>query len=121
MLSIVVVHSEIAFNLFKRAHWQLPLAVIAPFKFGTIGFFLISGFLLGERVDRRNPFEYFGRRLKRVFLPWLMWLAVTSAAYALYIFAKGNFEQSTAESLRFAYHVVRRYVWVSAFWFIRTS
>lgn len=43
------------------------------FKFGTIGFFLVSGFLFGERIDRYTSGQYFGRRLKNVFVPWCVW------------------------------------------------
>src|ERR1700722_7360052 len=67
MLSVIVVHS---WYVFGSANSGLDIALVTPFKFATIGFFLISGFLLGERVDRRNPVEYFLRRFRRVFVPW---------------------------------------------------
>ncbi len=79
MLGIIAVHCAEAFSVFGGTHWKLMPALTTPFKFGTIGFFLISGFLLGERVDRRNPLEYFLRRVKRVFVPWLFWLGIMCA------------------------------------------
>jgi hypothetical protein len=118
MLSIIVVHATSPFGLVKGVHWQLPLAAIVPFKFGTIGFFLISGFLLGERVDRRNPVEYFNRRLQRVFVPWLLWLVVTSAAYVIAVLAMGGFTLSIGGSLRLGYGVVVHHLWYTAFWFV---
>jgi peptidoglycan/LPS O-acetylase OafA/YrhL len=47
--------------------------LIQIFKFGTIGFFLISGFLFGERIDQYTSLQYFTRRLKNVLLPWTIW------------------------------------------------
>lgn len=61
----------------------LMRAVITPFKFGTIGFFLISGFLLGERVDRASALDYFRQRLQKVFLPWLFWYCICVVALLL--------------------------------------
>lgn len=67
-----------------------PLAVLAPSswlllcalqlcKFGTIGFFLISGFLMGEGLTRRGSLEYLQRRIKTVLVPWLAWFALFAA------------------------------------------
>jgi membrane-bound acyltransferase YfiQ involved in biofilm formation len=50
--------------------------LLQPFKFGTIAFFLISGFLMQEGLTRRPPLEYLKRRLHRVFTPWLFWFAL---------------------------------------------
>jgi len=57
----------------------LPLALLQPFKFGTIGFFLISGFLMGEGLTRRSPRQYMARRLRTVFRPWLLWFSTFCA------------------------------------------
>src|SRR5947209_2249667 len=78
MLAIVLLHCVSAFGIVNpQSH--LILALVTPLKFGTIGFFLISGFLLGERVDRRNPVEYFMRRFNRLFVPWALWFVIASA------------------------------------------
>lgn len=47
--------------------------LVQPCKFGTIGFFLISGFLMGEGLTRRTRAEYLKRRLHTVFVPWFAW------------------------------------------------
>jgi hypothetical protein len=69
MLGIVAVHSAPTLLLINGTQWYLSAALTALFKFGTIGFFLISGFLLGERVDQQRPMEYFLRRVRRSFYP----------------------------------------------------
>jgi peptidoglycan/LPS O-acetylase OafA/YrhL len=44
-----------------------------PAKFGSIGFFLISGFLMGEGLTRSSPLDYLMRRMRKVLLPWAPW------------------------------------------------
>lgn len=48
-------------------------SLLQPFKFGTIGFFLISGFLMEESLTRRRSWEFLKRRLQRVAAPWAIW------------------------------------------------
>jgi hypothetical protein len=54
----------------------LQLCLIQPFKFGTIDFFLISGFLMGDRLSIRQPAEYFMRRVHNILPPWLFWASI---------------------------------------------
>jgi membrane-bound acyltransferase YfiQ involved in biofilm formation len=119
MLAIIAVHCTNAYLIFTSASPQVYVAITTIFKFGTIGFFLISGFLLGERVDRRNPFEYFGRRLKRVFLPWLFWLGMLSTAYLIREFTKyGVAHAAAGQIVRAAYETTWNTMLGSAFWFV---
>ncbi|WP_263385926.1 acyltransferase family protein [Granulicella arctica] len=75
MLAIIAIHATGAFDLVNApSSWKDALKV--PLKFGTVGFFLISGFLLGERLQTSRRTHYFGRRVKKVFLPWLIWVTV---------------------------------------------
>jgi membrane-bound acyltransferase YfiQ involved in biofilm formation len=55
---------------------RLSVGLTQPCKFGTIGFFLISGFLMGERLDERRPLEYLQRRLRKISVPWLTWFSL---------------------------------------------
>ncbi len=47
-----------------------------PAMFNVIGFFLISGFLMGEGLTKRPPWEYLKRRFQRIFTPWLFWFSL---------------------------------------------
>lgn len=76
MFAIVGIHSLVFFDIIGKVSPRLTEAATAPIKFGTIAFFLISGFLLGERVQTCRPVEYLGRRFQKVFLPWLCWLSL---------------------------------------------
>ncbi|HEX4312006.1 MAG TPA: acyltransferase [Acidobacteriaceae bacterium] len=72
MVAIVGIHCLETYPCF-----HLPqIYLIQPLKFGTIAFFLVAGFLFGERIDRDSSLRYYGRRLKNVFLPWSFWYLV---------------------------------------------
>ena len=45
-------------------------------KFGTIDFFLISGFLLGHRFQTGSKRAFLRRRLAKIFIPWLFWFVL---------------------------------------------
>lgn len=42
-------------------------------KFGTICFFLLAGFLLGEKFTTYTPLQYLRRRFDNTIWPWLFW------------------------------------------------
>ena len=116
MLSIIAVHSGNAFGL-VHFNSKLGIALVMPFKFATIGFFLISGFLLGERVDRRDPVEYFMRRFKRVFWPWLFWFGMMCAVLVIreFVFRPGA---NAWENLHIGYVTSKAILIGTAFWFV---
>src|SRR5579863_5728328 len=84
MAAIVAVHSN-GYNLDKLPYGSLLRYVDQPFKFGTIAFFLVSGFLFGDRIDQYGSLEYFGRRLRSVFLPWLSWFLLLRIGSFLFL------------------------------------
>ncbi len=75
MVAIVYIHSNGFINT-SGFFGHLQNVLLQSAKFGTIGFFLISGFLLGERLSRHSPSVYFIRRVRVVFLPWIFWATV---------------------------------------------
>ncbi|HWR53172.1 MAG TPA: acyltransferase [Bryobacteraceae bacterium] len=75
MFAIVFIHSYV---FAAGSALELPFGTemfVQAAKFGTIGFFFISGFLLGERVEARGRLEYLKRRLRRLCMPWMFWIA----------------------------------------------
>jgi fucose 4-O-acetylase-like acetyltransferase len=73
MVSIVYIHSDLLIGTTGGRWPYLQLLIMQLFKFGTICFFLISGYLLGEGISKQSPMQYFLRRFRAVFLPWLFW------------------------------------------------
>ena len=118
MLSIIAIHSASVLGLAK-IHSDLSIALVAPFKFATIGFFLISGFLMGERVDRRKPVEYFLRRLRKVFAPWSLWFGIMCALLVLRNFMRHGVEYiNLNEMLWMVFSTSRSVLYDSSFWFV---
>jgi hypothetical protein len=119
MVSIIAVHCANELELVKAPHTHLGIAIITAFKFGTIGFFLVSGFLLGERVDRRNPVEYFMRRLNKIFLPWLFWFGILCALLSVHrLVDHGLRPADPVQVLRFALGLAWSCLVESPFWFV---
>ncbi|MDP9039310.1 MAG: acyltransferase [Acidobacteriota bacterium] len=116
MLSIVAMHAVQAV-LLVPSHAQLGILLTTPFKFATIGFFLISGFLLGERVDRRDPVDYFMRRVKKVFIPWSLWFCLMSLTIGVEETAPVH-GPHTWPPLSIVYWAARSTLMNTSFWFV---
>jgi membrane-bound acyltransferase YfiQ involved in biofilm formation len=86
MLAIVGIHCVQILGVTGIKRASLQQAIEMPLKFGTIAFFLISGFLLGERIQTCSPVEYLSRRLRKVFLPWFFWVSILVAARLIFDF-----------------------------------
>lgn len=118
MLGVVALHATLAIKE-NPSEGILPMALECLFKFATIGFFLISGFLLGDRMDRSAPLPYLRRRLKTLFGPWAFWFTL----YVLYLVAAdlGNHRILAASSdswLQMIWHDFVAACFSSSFWFV---
>ncbi len=78
MFAVIGFHCLSLFGVLKHPMVQTSMVIATLLKFGTIGFFLISGFLLGDRVQTCRPMEYLGKRMKKVFVPWICWFSAMS-------------------------------------------
>ncbi|MFD2874627.1 acyltransferase family protein [Mucilaginibacter ximonensis] len=79
MMSIVAEHS-VAFNVtdipFGSTKYWVYISLIQITKFGTVAFFLLAGFLIGEKFADYSPSQYLKRRISTTFGPWLFWSLV---------------------------------------------
>ncbi|MXV15116.1 acyltransferase family protein [Hufsiella ginkgonis] len=76
------------FIVFEHSSWcgELPQAsqsvltvyslLIQFSKFGTICFFLLAGFLIGDKMFTYTPAQYFKRRVSTVAKPWFIWTLI---------------------------------------------
>lgn len=46
------------------------------FKFGTITFYILAGFLIGDKIHSTTSLAYLKRRFHSTFKPWLFWLTI---------------------------------------------
>lgn len=117
MIGIVFLHSIGAFGAPGRPS-LIIIALTTPSKFGTIAFFLISGFLLGERIQERSRVDYFMRRVNRVFLPWSLWFCTMCLLLVVHATDKQTHFPEPAELLRIAAHAIRVVLTDTPFWFV---
>lgn len=76
MLAIVFLHCAAKFTKYETVSTAEMSLMVTPFKFGTIGFFLISGFLVGDRLPASDRISYLRRRAKRLIPAWLVWFGL---------------------------------------------
>lgn len=90
MIGIVMEHSvyngTYIFDGFPPKH-ILYICLIQLSKFGTIAFFVLAGFLLGDKFTSYSSWQYFKRRIANTFLPWLIWslILLVSLLTQLYV------------------------------------
>lgn len=88
MVSIVYGHSIGAFSILDNASFESSyIWLIAPMKFGTICFYLISGFLLGEKFTETPSLTYLKRRYDNTFRPYIITLVCYLLFYSLRYFS----------------------------------
>ncbi len=78
MFGIVIEHSS-AFWLLKYDNYGekwIQSAYMELFKFATIAFFLISGFLINHKFTTYTPLQYLKNRFKNTIGPWLFWILI---------------------------------------------
>ena len=97
---------------------RLIYGLLQPFKFGTIGFFLISGFLMGEGLSRSSSVTYMARRLKRVFAPWLVWFALYVALTLAHHAQAGRLGVDSWHDFRMICDLLRTTLFGTAYWFV---
>jgi len=97
MMAIVwehcVYNGTYIFNDFSIKH-IVYIGLIQLSKFGTIAFFILAGFLLGNKFFTYSSWQYFKRRLSTVFVPWLIWSCIFIATILIQqiILRKGEFD-----------------------------
>jgi surface polysaccharide O-acyltransferase-like enzyme len=114
ILSIIAVHCAYVVTESGSQTRALREILSAPWKFGTIGFFLISGFLLGEGLERRPPREYLVRRLRRLFVPWLFWYGIA----VVVLLVEDVLHHRAQLSLHLAGHEAVYCFFDTAYWFV---
>jgi membrane-bound acyltransferase YfiQ involved in biofilm formation len=78
MIGIVFEHSTTLAWFKYPKFWDsfLQASVIQVFKFSTIAFFLIAGFLINHKFAEYTPYQYLRNRFRNTIGPWAFWLNV---------------------------------------------
>jgi len=120
-IGIVYIHTNVPMNgmdtntfLHHVNHGEYYLFIKQLFKFSTICYFLIAGFLLGDKSINGSPFAYYLRRLNVIAKPYILALVLFVGGLAIYAYF------TTAQHISLSYLVeITKYVMLySPFWYI---
>jgi len=77
MMAIVAEHCIGSYDFAKNSeiYWAYVLYMQVT-RFGTISFFLLAGFLIGDKFADYTPAQYLKRRISTTFGPWVFWSLV---------------------------------------------
>jgi surface polysaccharide O-acyltransferase-like enzyme len=125
MISIVMEHSfSFSAEQYNPADSLSKLTftvIIQLIKFGTIAFFLLAGFLIGEKFTDYTPIQYLKRRIDNTIVPWIFWSLMFCVAMILndvvsaYQFNHGNFEPNYGLIVLHYLKIIYLY---TSYWFI---
>ena len=119
MVGIIAVHTLFRWYVPNAtATSELRMLLLQMAKFGTIGFYLISGFLLGGRLDHCSPCEYLLRRIKNVAAPWAVWASVTIGLAVIQESLYGDFPSHLWPAIVSVATNAWRVIFYSPFWFV---
>ncbi|MCX2495839.1 acyltransferase [Pedobacter sp. PF22-3] len=97
-------------------------SIIQFFKFSTIAFFLIGGFLINHKFQEYTPFQYLKNRFKKTIGPWLFWICVLIMLSVLDRFiahSRGSAMGLIGSNFfLYFYETFIRIVLISPYWFI---
>jgi surface polysaccharide O-acyltransferase-like enzyme len=76
MMGVVLLHCYPTSIAVSHGPGFLIQILFQSAKFATIAFFVVAGFLLGERIGRRDRRQYLWRRVSKLGAPWLAWFGI---------------------------------------------
>lgn len=122
MIGIVFEHSAaVPTNIYHNFYETfVETSVIQFFKFSTIAFFLIGGFLINHKFQEYTPGQYLKNRFKSTVRPWLFWICVFILftlidQYVIYF--KGDHKLVNHFSEYFGALIIR-VLFFTSYWFI---
>lgn len=124
MMGIVWEHSSIiSIELYTdSASLLLQSMSIQAFKFVTIAFFLIAGFLINHKFQEYSSTQYLKNRYKNTVKPWLFWtllfITLTILERLVVLFKGLDAGMFTANFPLYFYKLVIRTLFFSPYWFI---
>jgi hypothetical protein len=114
MVGVVWLHSYITLDRetfgIGTDHPLLFIFTVQFWKFSTICFFLISGFLLSTKLNIESGFTFFKNRLANIFKPYLVAFSITFLYYSIIVYVRSS-------ELKPAY-VFFNLLFNTSFWFV---
>jgi peptidoglycan/LPS O-acetylase OafA/YrhL len=121
MMSIVGEHcsavGDYAFPATAANYWT-QLCLMQFNKFGTVTFFLLAGFLIGEKFADYTPSQYLKRRISTTFGPWVFWSLVYCLADIITIAVQARMYHDDRLNLANILHEFKIVYLYTNYWFI---
>ncbi|TSJ44255.1 acyltransferase [Mucilaginibacter corticis] len=121
MMSIVAEHCVAAgaydFAYGTPKYWAYTI-MIQLFKFGTVIFFLLAGFLISEKFSEYSPAQYLKRRMASTFWPWLFWSTVCLLCVLVNLYVKNRIYHDGRFNMANILENVKLTYLYSNYWFI---
>lgn len=123
MIGIVWEHgSAVPPNIYHNVFDTIVEAsVIQSFKFSTIAFFLIGGFLINHKFQEYSTIQYLKNRFNNTVKPWLFWaiLLILLTCLDRYVaYRKGGSSEIVDNFFGYVGHLSFRSFFFTSFWFI---
>jgi len=124
MMGIVFEHSAMLWsvNYTAKSDKILQISTMQFFKFATIAFFLIGGFLINYKFTEYTPGQYLKRRFANTIKPWLFWIMVLVIANLIRKWIVFKKESGSAillaDPVAYFTEEFRYILFESSFWFI---
>ncbi len=123
MIGIVLEHSPAVGNdiYLNNVDTFIGALFIQLFKFSTIAFFLIGGFLINYKFQEYNSLQYLKNRFKNTIKPWLFWVFVfmvltTIDRYVAY--RKGGEGLLVTHFFQYLVELLNHALFYTTYWFI---
>lgn len=124
MLSIIYIHTLQASNVVLKMQENLSDFgylydwLQLPFKFGTVCFYIISGFLLGDKLLNSSPVSFLKRRLNNTLKPYFVALVL----FVLWLSLRNIVGSNIHTNFRFYFNSLltdfKETLLYSSYWFI---
>ena len=117
-IGIVFIHAEFFLTnnevtfFHKIHHVEYYFAMRQVFKFATICYFLIAGFLLAGKIEKNDRFNYFMRRIKVIAKPYLLAASLFITGFVLDNLAHQKI------TLPFLLETIKFVVGYTSFWYV---
>lgn len=122
MMGIVFEHSSVVGGIYtKPFDVFLEISLIQSFKFSTIAFFLIGGFLINHKFQEYSALQYLRNRVKNTIKPWIFWMfifALTITAHHYVLYTRGSDELLITNTWLYLQQLFSRVLFFSPYWFI---
>jgi len=121
-LSMVAIVAEHTISYYPPAltslnYWPY-LYLMEFFKYGTIIFFLLSGFLISEKFRDYSPGEYLKRRFRSTFGPWLFWSLLFALCLTIHLKVTAGIYHDNRFNLANILDGIKMVYLYSNYWFI---